>query len=206
MPVTPVACTLSRKPGSSDHSSPADDLYFGSSVTGSMRTRSMAPGAARWPPEISAPSKAGPVGEEAATSRVAVAEHDLGIGADIDEQRDLVPAMRAFRQRRAGRVGADMAGDAGQGVDARALVDWQAEIAGAEVQRVGDGEREGRAAELGRIDAEEEVVHDRIADEDAFEDLVALDVAFGADLADQHADRLAHGLGHASRPSGFIIT
>jgi hypothetical protein len=29
----------------------------------------MAPGAARWPPEISAPSKAGPVGEEAATTR-----------------------------------------------------------------------------------------------------------------------------------------
>ncbi len=28
-----------------------------------MRTRSMAPGAARWPPDIWAPSKAGPVGE-----------------------------------------------------------------------------------------------------------------------------------------------
>jgi hypothetical protein len=34
-----------------------------------MRTRSMAPGAARWPPEISAPSKAGPVGDEAASTR-----------------------------------------------------------------------------------------------------------------------------------------
>jgi hypothetical protein len=34
-----------------------------------MRMRSMAPGAARWPQEISAPSKAGPVGEEAATVR-----------------------------------------------------------------------------------------------------------------------------------------
>jgi hypothetical protein len=34
-----------------------------------MRTRSMAPGAARWPDEISAPSKAGPVGEDAATTR-----------------------------------------------------------------------------------------------------------------------------------------
>ena len=43
--------------------------YFGSSVTGSMRMRSIAPGAARWPDEISAPSKAGPVGEEAATTR-----------------------------------------------------------------------------------------------------------------------------------------
>ena len=34
-----------------------------------MRTRSMAPGAARCPPEICAPSKAGPVGEEQASSR-----------------------------------------------------------------------------------------------------------------------------------------
>ena len=34
-----------------------------------MRTRSMAPGAARWPQEICAPSKAGPVGEEAASRR-----------------------------------------------------------------------------------------------------------------------------------------
>jgi hypothetical protein len=34
----------------------------GSRVAGSMRTRSMAPGAARWPEEICAPSKAGPVG------------------------------------------------------------------------------------------------------------------------------------------------
>ena len=34
-----------------------------------MRTRSIAPGAARWPHEICAPSNAGPVGLEAASSR-----------------------------------------------------------------------------------------------------------------------------------------
>ena len=34
-----------------------------------MRTRSMAPGAARWPQLICAPSKAGPVGLEQASSR-----------------------------------------------------------------------------------------------------------------------------------------
>ena len=171
-----------------------------------MRTRSMAPGAARWPPEISAPSKAGPVGEEAATRRFLVAEHDLGIGADIDEQRDLVPAMRAFRQRRAGGVGADMAGDAGERVERAPSLTGRPRSLAREVQRVGDGEREGRAAELGRVDAEEEVVHDRVADEDAFEDLVAQDAAFGADLADQHpiASRTAFVI--ASRPSGFIIT
>ena len=34
-----------------------------------MRTRSMAPGAARWPQLICAPSKAGPVGLEQASKR-----------------------------------------------------------------------------------------------------------------------------------------
>ena len=75
------------------------------------------------------------------------------------------------------------------------------------MQRVGDGERERRAAELGRVDAEEQVVHDRIADEDAVEDVVALDIAFGADLADQaRRSPRARRLVIASRPSGFIIT
>ena len=45
-------------------------LKRGSLVTGSISTRSMAPGAARWPELICAPSKAGPVGEEQASTRV----------------------------------------------------------------------------------------------------------------------------------------
>ena len=52
---------------------------------------------------------------------ILVAEHDLGVGADVDQQRDLLAAMRTFRERRAGGIRADMAGDAGEGVDARAL-------------------------------------------------------------------------------------
>ena len=40
-------------------------------------------------------------------------------------------------------------------------------------------------------------MHDRVADEDAVENVVALDVAFGADLVDQARDRLAHRDRHA---------
>ena len=57
------------EPGSSDHRSEPMTLKRGSSVSRSMRTRSIAPGAARWPQLICAPSKAGPVGLEQATSR-----------------------------------------------------------------------------------------------------------------------------------------
>ena len=68
MPVTPVLPVASAKPGSSDHSSQPITLKRGSSVSRSIRTRSIAPGAARWPLPICAPSKAGPVGEEQASS------------------------------------------------------------------------------------------------------------------------------------------
>ena len=46
-----------------------------------------------------------------------IAQHDLGIGADIDEQRQLVLQVRPLGEHDAGGVGADMAGDAGQDVD-----------------------------------------------------------------------------------------
>ncbi len=71
-----------------------------------------------------------------------------------------------------------------------------ADIGSAQLHGAGDGERERRAAEFGRVDAEEQVVHDRIADEDQIEDVVAIDLRFGADLADQSVDRIAHRLGH----------
>ena len=69
-----------------------------------------------------------------------------------------------------GGVGADVAGDAGQDVDAGVLVQAELDLLGPEVQRVGGGEREGGLAELGRVDAEDEVVHDRVADDHRLED------------------------------------
>ena len=89
----------------------------------------MAPGAARWPEEICAPSKAGPVGEEQASRRCAVAEHDLGIGADIDEERELVAGIGRLGEDHAGGVGADMAGDAAAACGRGARRDGEAEVA-----------------------------------------------------------------------------
>ena len=69
MPVTPTYRVASAKPSSSDQRSQPITLKRGSRVSASIRTLSMAPGAARWPQEICAPSKAGPVGEEQASRR-----------------------------------------------------------------------------------------------------------------------------------------
>ncbi len=125
---------------------------------------------------------------------VAVAEDDLGIGADVDEQHHAVLPVRAFRQRRPGGIRPDMAGDAGQHVDARAGVDAEPQVARPGVDGAGDGEREGCLAELGRVDAEEQMVHDRVADDDGVEHVVGIDAALGADLARQLGDGIAHRL------------
>ncbi|MCY1234163.1 hypothetical protein D9M72_467370 [compost metagenome] len=89
-----------------------------------------------------------------------------------------------------------MAGDAGQHIEPRAAVDVDVDLVRPILQRAGDGERKRRLAEFRRVDAEEQVVHDRVANEDHVENVVAVDFALGADLADQAVDRLAHRLGH----------
>ena len=68
MPVTPVVAIAASNPCSVDQRSDPMTLNRGSLVVGSISMRSIAPGAARWPLEICAPSKAGPVGDEQAST------------------------------------------------------------------------------------------------------------------------------------------
>ena len=63
--------------------------------------------------------------------------------------------IRRLGEHDARRVGADMAGDAGQRIDAGAGRDGEPEVARARLVAAVDRQREGRAAELGRIEAEE---------------------------------------------------
>ena len=123
---------------------------------------------------------------------LAVAEHDLGVGADVDQQRELVPEVRPLGEHDARRVRADMAGDAGQRIDEGARRDIEAEVAGARFVGRVDRQRERRPAELGRIEAENEVMHDRVADDRHFEDLAARNAGLARGLADQPVHRLAH--------------
>ena len=130
----------------------------------------MAPGAARWPPEIWAPSKAGPVGLEAASSRrrspstisafVPTSTTSVIRSAWCGSSARITPAVSA----------PDVAGDARQDVDPRARVRAQAELRGGRLDRPVGGQRERRAAERRRVDAEQEVVHDRVADDRELED------------------------------------
>ena len=114
-PQTPVTC-VPANPGSSDHASHPDHadarlerLRIDAHALDRTRGRTLAardlralerrPGRARG-------------GEES----VAVAEHDLGVRPDVDDEVHLVPEVRALGEDDAGRVGADVTRDAGQDV------------------------------------------------------------------------------------------
>ena len=127
---------------------------------------------------------------------MAVAEHDFGIGADIDQQHHLILAMRPLGERGGGGIGADVASDAGQHVDAGACIHRQADLGRFQMHSTGDGKCERSAAKLGRVDAEKEMMHDRIANEDGVQNILARHAAIGADLVDQSVQGFAHRVGH----------
>ena len=100
-------------------------LKRGSSVSRSMRTRSMAPGCGAL---AAADLRAFEGRARWGSSRrpaVAVAEHDLGVGAHIDQQRHLGCEIGTLGKHHARGIRAHMPGDAGQHVDARVAMQLQ---------------------------------------------------------------------------------
>ena len=132
-----------------------------------------------------------------------VAEDDLGVRADVDDERHPLRLVGLLGEDDPGRVGADVTGDARQDVDARAGMGAQAELRGGGADRPVRGERERRATERRRIDAEQEVVHDRVADDRELEDLDALDAGTHRQRGDQAVERLAHRDGHLAGALGM---
>ena len=122
---------------------------------------------------------------------LAVTEHDLGVGAHIDDEPHLVAEIGRLGQHHAGGVGADVAGDARQRIDERPGRDVEAEIPRPRLMGAVDRQREGRSADLGRIEAEDEMMHDRIADQCRLDNLISRDAALRGRFADEIVDRLA---------------
>ena len=104
-----------------------------------------------------------------------VAQDDLRVRADVDEQGHPVRQLRFLGEDDPGRVGAHVTGDTGQDVDAGSRMGPESEVGRGRVDRPVRRQGERRAAERGRVDAEQEVVHDRIADQREIEDVGALD-------------------------------
>ena len=121
IPVMPVSAAAAANAGSSDQARLPMTRKRGSSVAGSIRTRSIAPGAARWPPRDLGALEGRAGRARGGEQPVAVAEHDLGVRADVDDRASIRSALvRRLGEDHAGGVRADVAGDARQDVDARA--------------------------------------------------------------------------------------
>ena len=88
-----------------------------------------------------------------------------------------------------------MAGDAGQEVDPGARMRVQAQLRGAQFHGRIDGQRERRRAQRRRVDAQDQVVHDRVADEGQFQDLRALDAGLVRERREEPIERFADRLG-----------
>ena len=120
IPVTPVSAIASANAGLVRPGSTPMTRNRGSSVARSIRTRSIAPGAARWPPLIWAPSKAGPVGLEAASRRRGRRGRSRRSCRRRRRASSARPGAAASARITPGGVRADVAGDARQDVDAGA--------------------------------------------------------------------------------------
>ena len=132
-----------------------------------------------------------------------VAQHDLRVRADIDDEGHPLCLMGLFGEDDAGRVRADVAGDARQDVDARTRVRPQAEFRRRGPDRPIRGQGERRATQWRRIDAQQEVVHDRVADDRQLQDLGPLDPGPHGQRGDEPIERLAHRLGHLTGALGM---
>ena len=202
MPVTPVAEVASAKPSLVGPKLAADDLDLGlQRLTVDAHPLDRAGGRALAGGDLRA-FEGRARGRGRGQQPLAVAEHDLGIGADIDDQHGLVGPVRGFGEHDARRIGADVARDTRQDVDTRAGIDVELDVGRRHCQSAGGREREGRAAQLGRVDAEQQVVHDRVADEGSVENVAARDACLVRNLADQRVDRAAHGLGQLGFAAG----
>ena len=168
------------------------------------------PASARCPHEICAPSNAGPVGLDAASSRCAVAEHDLGVRADVDERAaPSSPRCGPSARIAAGGVGADVPGDARQDVDAGRRGERAARARGRGRRPARSvASANGAVAERRRVDAEDEVVHDRVADDHEVEDRRRARSPASHRRAARSARRAPSRTAAviSPAPSGFIIT
>ena len=100
--------------------------------------------------------------------------------------------MWAHGQHCAGRVGTNMPGDARKYVQRRERT-GNADVAGATIDREVGGKRKRSAAKRCWIDAQDEVMHDRIAHQHQIGDIVERDRTDLAELRNQIVECAANG-------------
>ena len=117
-------------------------------------------------------------------------EHDLAVGADIDQEGRARAIGQPRRQDAADDVAAHESADDRQDVDPAARMDLQAAFRGRKGQPLLDRGHEGHFAQRPRIDAAEELLHRGIAGQGHVVDLLPGDARGVAQFADHLVDGL----------------
>ncbi len=201
MPVTPVRRVDASNPISSDHRRRPDDAE--ARLEGGLVDPDPLDRAGRGPLAAgdlrTLERRAGRRG--GGEQPVARAQDDLGVRADVDDQRDLVREIRRLGQDHSGRVRADVARDAREQVDPRAGMARQVDLGGLDPDGAVCREGEGRRAEGRRVDPEQQVMHDRVADDRELEDVLDGARRPATRARDEARDGLPDHPGHLRRPA-----
>ena len=186
-----------------------------SSVSGSIRIRSIAPGAALMPKRICSPLQGGSGGAGGGEEPLAVSHDHLPVRAHIDDEDHLIPAIGLLRDQDPHIVRTHETRFDGEDVDIGGGVDLKTEIARLDIQTAVYGGGERGEAERARIDAEKQVVHYRVSNQGDFKDVGRREAVIPGNGPDEmiqtiddcpphrlHAVRMVH---HIGDPRNHII-
>ena len=123
---------------------------------------------------------------------IARAHDHLAVGADVDQAAGLGAVVDAGRQHRGHGVGADEAGHDRQQADPRPGQGLEEHVATRRHHGAAHHRRIGREPDVGRIDAEEDVVHAGVADDHHLVHVAKFDTGLGAGLLGVAVDRVQH--------------
>ena len=122
------------------------------------------------------------------------AEHDLGVGADVDEQPDAPVERQTGGKHTGDDVGANVRAERREQHRGCALVHLHAEVGCLRLGQAPGGDRERRHRERLGVDAERELDHRDVAGDDDLVDVCGIDSSFRADLRRQLLERLVRAI------------
>ena len=121
---------------------------------------------------------------------VLVAQRDLRVRADVDEQPQALVARQPRGEDPRDDVAADVGAERREREGGRARVHGDAEVGGLQRRRLVRGDDERRHGERLRVDAERELRHRHVAAQRDLVDLARVDAGLGAHLLGELRERL----------------
>ena len=132
-----------------------------------------------------------------------VPQQNLGIGADIHDQHGFLGLVRLFGQRHRRAIRPDMPRDARQQIDPRGAVHRvEFQLACIETEAARRRQSERGLPQFHRINAQQQMMHHRIADKHQFINRLRVRLGLHADRLDQGIQCGADGGGHFTVAAG----